>query len=80
MVATIISVLGALTVPLVLPFSHRFGQRALFRGTTFTAFVTAILVAVYSSKPVFDDMHQKRLFVLHLENVRLLTFLFILSR
>ena len=71
MVATVISVLGALTVPLVLPFSHRFGRQALFRGMAFTAFVTTILVAVYSNKPVFDHMHQKRLFVLHLENVRL---------
>lgn len=32
--------------------------------------VTVVMMAVFSMKNPFDDMHQKRLFVLHLENVR----------
>jgi hypothetical protein len=30
---------------------------------------TLLNMAIYARKDVFDEMHQKRLFVLHLENV-----------
>ena len=38
--------------------------------------VTVILIGVFAMKEPFDAMHQKRLFVLHLENVSFV-FLFV---
>ncbi|KAG5727720.1 hypothetical protein E4T56_gene20743 [Termitomyces sp. T112] len=69
LIATIVSSIGALSLPLVIPLAHRFGPRALRRGVVFMSVVTAILVAVFAMKAPFDVMHQKRLFVLHLENI-----------
>ncbi|KAF9458872.1 hypothetical protein BDZ94DRAFT_1225561 [Collybia nuda] len=68
-IATIVSVIGAQALPLVLPFSHRFGPRALKRGVVYMSMITAIVIAVFSMRVPFDDMHQKRVFILHLENV-----------
>ena len=68
-IATIIASLGALSLPLLLPFSHRFGRRALFRGIISMSIVTVVLMGIFTMKVPFDAMHQKRLFVLHLENV-----------
>lgn len=68
-VATIISILGAQALPLTLPFSHRFGHRALSKGVLVMSVVMVVLIGIYSAKEPFDDMHQKRLFVIHLENV-----------
>jgi hypothetical protein len=68
-IATIVASLGSLSLPLLLPFSHRFGRRALFRGVLSMSIVTVILMGVFAMKPPFDAMHQRRLFVLHLENV-----------
>lgn len=39
--------------------------------------VTAVLMGVFTMKVPFDAMHQKRLFVLHLENVSFDFFLFV---
>ncbi|KAG6901677.1 hypothetical protein C0995_009232 [Termitomyces sp. Mi166 len=69
LIATIVSSIGALSLPLVIPLAHRFGPRALRRGVVFMSVVTAVLVAVFAMRAPFDDMHQKRLFVLHLENI-----------
>ncbi|PPQ63101.1 hypothetical protein CVT24_005812 [Panaeolus cyanescens] len=68
-VATLVSVLGAQTVPLVLPFAHRFGHKALKKGVILMTIATTAAIAVYSMRLPFDQMHQKRLFVLHMENV-----------
>ena len=68
-IATIVAGLGAISLPLLLPFSHRFGRRSLFRGVLSMSIVTVILMGVFAMKVPFDAMHQKRLFVLHLENV-----------
>ena len=68
-IATIVASLGALSLPLLLPFAHRFGRRSLFRGVLSMSIVTVILMGVFAMKVPFDAMHQKRLFVLHLENV-----------
>ncbi|KAF8159229.1 hypothetical protein B0H34DRAFT_655155 [Crassisporium funariophilum] len=68
-IATIIAVLGAQALPLVLPFAHRFGRKALFRGVVLMSIVTVVLMGVFAMREPFDKMHQKRLFVLHLENV-----------
>ncbi|KAJ7289288.1 hypothetical protein C8J57DRAFT_1277230 [Mycena rebaudengoi] len=68
-VATLISVLGCQALPLVLPFAHRFGKNALRKLVVILTAFTVINMVLYSRREVFDDMHQKRMFVLHLENV-----------
>ncbi|KAJ7202713.1 hypothetical protein B0H12DRAFT_1206341 [Mycena haematopus] len=68
-VATIVSVLGSQALPLALPFAHRFGRKSLRKVVIVLTAVTLMNMAFYARKPVFDEMHQKRLFVLHLENV-----------
>ncbi|KAJ7509606.1 hypothetical protein B0H11DRAFT_1960274 [Mycena galericulata] len=67
-VGTLISVLSAQAVPLVLPFAHRFGRAALRQLVLVLSLLTAVNMAIYAQRDVFDAMHQKRLFVLHLEN------------
>lgn len=62
--------MGAYNLPLVLPFAHRFGYRVLSRTTIVFVLVTGATMAYFSTRSPFDDMHQKRLFVLHHENVR----------
>ncbi|KAJ6614116.1 hypothetical protein B0H10DRAFT_2046102 [Mycena sp. CBHHK59/15] len=68
-VATLISVLGCQALPLVIPFAHRFGKRALRKLVVVLSALTVLNMAFFCTKNVFDDMHQKRLFVLHLENI-----------
>jgi hypothetical protein len=66
---TIVTFLTALSFPLVLPFSHRFGRRALLRGVINVFIVVGLLMAFFSLRVPFDTMHQKRLFVVYQENV-----------
>lgn len=68
-IATIIASLGSQSLALLIPFAHRFGRRALFRGVVYMSIVTVTLMGIFAMKVPFDSMHQKRLFVLHLENV-----------
>lgn len=68
-VASIIASLGGLSYPLALPLMHRFGRRTLFRGIVVLSIVMAILVGYFAAMEPFDKMHQKRLFILHSENV-----------
>ncbi|KAJ7923479.1 hypothetical protein B0H13DRAFT_1979948 [Mycena leptocephala] len=68
-VATLISILGSQALPLAIPFAHRFGRKSLRKLVVVLSAVTLVNMAIYSRKDVFDEMHQKRLFVLHLENV-----------
>ncbi|KAJ7304555.1 hypothetical protein DFH08DRAFT_903357 [Mycena albidolilacea] len=68
-VATLISVLSAQAVPLAIPFAHRFGKKSLRKLVVVLGTATLLNMAIYARKDVFDEMHQKRLFVLHLENV-----------
>ncbi|KAG6844823.1 hypothetical protein H0H87_003390 [Tephrocybe sp. NHM501043] len=60
LIATIVSSIGALSLPLVIPFAHRFGARTLRRGVAMLGFTTAVLVAVFAMKVPFDAMHQKQ--------------------
>ncbi|KAJ7083760.1 hypothetical protein C8R44DRAFT_53144 [Mycena epipterygia] len=68
-VGTLIAILGSQALPLVIPFAHRFGRKALQRVVIVLSVLTLANMAIYARKDVFDEMHQKRLFVLHLENV-----------
>ncbi|KXN84133.1 hypothetical protein AN958_00403 [Leucoagaricus sp. SymC.cos] len=67
--ATIVAVLGAQALPVLVPFAHRFGHRRLWNGILISSIVTAIAMAIFSVKQPFDEMHQKRLFILHSENI-----------
>ncbi|KAJ7698147.1 hypothetical protein B0H17DRAFT_1261330 [Mycena rosella] len=68
-VATLIAFLGSQALPLAIPFAHRFGRKALQKAVLVLTVATVANMAIYARRDVFDDMHQKRLFVLHLENV-----------
>ncbi|KAF9454480.1 hypothetical protein P691DRAFT_692720 [Macrolepiota fuliginosa MF-IS2] len=68
-VATIVAVLGAQMLPVLVPFAHRFGHQKLWNGIVLSGIATAIVMAVFSARSPFDEMHQKRLFVLHSENI-----------
>ncbi|TFK34083.1 hypothetical protein BDQ12DRAFT_690347, partial [Crucibulum laeve] len=68
-IATIVAVIGAQGLPLAFPFIHRFGRKTISRGIIFASIATSVMIAVFALKEPFDSMHQKRLFVLHLENV-----------
>ncbi|KAF7318377.1 Peptide hydrolase [Mycena chlorophos] len=68
-VATLVSILGALSMPLAIPFAHRVGRATLSKMVGGLGATVLLTIAVYAQREVFDDMHQKRLFVVHLENV-----------
>ena len=63
------SAVGALALPLFIPFAHRFGRRTLKGAVGVMGVGFVGVVAWMAGRDVFDDMHQKRVFVLHLENV-----------
>ncbi|KAF8655951.1 hypothetical protein AX16_002858 [Volvariella volvacea WC 439] len=69
MICTIVAALGSQALPLLVPFAHRFGREALRRSVLLMSVVTVVMMAVFAARVPFDGMHQKRLFVLHLENV-----------
>ncbi|KAF7323535.1 Peptide hydrolase [Mycena kentingensis (nom. inval.)] len=67
-VATLVSILGALALPLTVPFAHRHHVSLPGMLAAVGAVVLAV-VAVFMRRDVFDEMHQKRVFVVHIENV-----------
>lgn len=65
------AVLGFLTASnTILPFSHRVRRSVLLLAVLVVSLFSAItmLIYAYGSQP-FDAMHQKRMFVLHFEDV-----------
>ncbi|KAH9839719.1 uncharacterized protein C8Q71DRAFT_905143 [Rhodofomes roseus] len=68
-IASIVAGVGAYTLPLLVPFMHRFGQRTITRATVLCTMLTAVAIAVFSMRSPFDQMHQKRMFVIHMENI-----------
>ncbi|EKM81542.1 hypothetical protein AGABI1DRAFT_69822 [Agaricus bisporus var. burnettii JB137-S8] len=68
-VASIVSILGSQIIPALLPFIHRFERRKIWNGIVLSSIATAIVMAVFSMRRPFDEMHQKRLFVIHAENI-----------
>jgi len=65
------ALVGAYTFPSVIAFVHRFNRRTLVRSILFLSALSAVTVLVFREREVFDEMHQKRLFVIHMENVRI---------
>ncbi|KAF8625164.1 hypothetical protein AX15_005531 [Amanita polypyramis BW_CC] len=68
-IASVISALGFKTVSFALPFAHRFGRRSLRQAIILLSILTVLLIAVFAAREPFDAMHQKRLFVIHSENI-----------
>lgn len=69
-IATIVAVVGSYVLSLVVPFIHRFPRAVLHRSILLMITASVISIAVFSARNPFDTMHQKRLFVIHMENVR----------
>jgi len=67
-IASIVAITGAYTLPLVVPFAHRFSRRLLARAVILFSVVTGVAMVVFARRSPFDQMHQKRLFVVHMEN------------
>jgi len=62
------ALIGAYSFPNVVAFVHRFNRRTLIRSVLFLSVLTAVIMLVFKQREVFDEMHQKRLFVIHMEN------------
>jgi len=69
-IASLVAIMGSYTLNLTTPFVHRFGIPALRKAVIFSLLVVGVVMAVFARKEVFDKNHQKRLFVLHKEDVR----------
>lgn len=63
-----VALIGAYSFPNVVAFVHRFNRRTLVRSVLFLSVLTAVTMLVFKQREVFDEMHQKRLFVIHMEN------------
>jgi len=64
-----VALIGAYSFPNVVAFVHRFNRRTLARSVLFLSVLTVVTMLVFKQREVFDEMHQKRLFVIHMENV-----------
>ena len=70
-IASMSAFIGAYSFPSVIAFAHRFSRRALFRSVLFSSALSVVMMLVFMQREPFDEMHQKRLFVIHMENVRI---------
>ncbi|KAG0704555.1 hypothetical protein DFH29DRAFT_910837 [Suillus ampliporus] len=68
-IASIAAVMGSYTLNLTTPFAHRFGLPALRKAVIILLLGVGVIMAVFARKEVFDKNHQKRLFVLHKEDL-----------
>ena len=76
-IAIIVGVLTAYASVLILPFVYRFDESAgpagtsafLSRARVFAGLATVVSVAYFAARSPFDDTHQKRVFMIHMENV-----------
>ena len=68
-IASIVAIIGSYALPLAIPFIHRYSRAVVVRALFCLSILTVLSMAVFCTREVFDDMHQKRLFVIHMENV-----------
>ncbi|THU88630.1 hypothetical protein K435DRAFT_866100 [Dendrothele bispora CBS 962.96] len=69
LISTIVAAISALAVPLFLPFVHRFGRSTLVKAVILFGIASVVPLAIFAVREPFDEMHQKRLFVLRTENI-----------
>ena len=69
-IASMAALVGAYAYPSLIALSHRFSRRTLTRSILCLSVLSGITALVFMQREVFDEMHQKRLFILHMENVR----------
>ncbi|TCD69495.1 hypothetical protein EIP91_007425 [Steccherinum ochraceum] len=67
-IASIVAFTGSITLPLLLPFIHRF-PRILGRAILLSSILSTVAIAVFCTREPFDKMHPKRLYVMHMENI-----------
>ncbi|KAL4061947.1 hypothetical protein V8B97DRAFT_2025645 [Scleroderma yunnanense] len=68
-IASIVAVIGALCVSFTPAFAHRFGPRILRLAVVLILLGLGVAMAFFYSQNPFDRMHQKRLFVVHKEDL-----------
>ncbi|KAI0358143.1 hypothetical protein OH77DRAFT_1421438 [Trametes cingulata] len=68
-IATIVAMNGSYILPLTVPLVQRFGRRFLVRAIVVLSMLTGVMMAIFAMRQPFDAMHQKRLFVIHMENI-----------
>jgi hypothetical protein len=83
-VASIVAIIGSYTMPLFPAFVHRFANarhsgfggraRGLGGALIVSIALTTLAMAIFAMREPFDQMHQKRLFVIHMQNVGLWLF------
>lgn len=68
-IASIVALVGSYMLNFTTPFVHRFGLPVLRKAVIISLLVVGVVMAVFARKEVFDKNHQKRLFVLHKEDL-----------
>lgn len=68
-IATIVSAIGTMSLPLLPAFMSRFGRRTLRRSIAVMGVVSAVLMAIFARMEVYDSMHQRRVFIVHYEDI-----------
>ncbi|KAF8991054.1 hypothetical protein BDQ17DRAFT_1401943 [Cyathus striatus] len=68
-IGTAVAIISSLSFPLLFPFAHRFGRRVLKRAVWISALGVVVAMIYFVGREPYDAMHQKRLFVIHMENI-----------
>lgn len=68
-IASMVTVIGALCISFVPALAHRFGPQILRRTVILTFLGLGVAMAFFYTQDTFDRMHQKRLFVVHKEDL-----------
>lgn len=73
-IASIVTVLGAVMISFSVPFAHRFGSATLRHALILAIVALGVVMAFFYNQASFDEKHQKRLFVIHMEDVSRFSF------
>jgi len=68
-IANMVGILGSFTLPFTLSFFHRSSRATLGKAALVVWAVAIVAIAVFAQRNPFDEMHQKRVFIVHMENV-----------
>ncbi|KIJ43580.1 hypothetical protein M422DRAFT_229023 [Sphaerobolus stellatus SS14] len=68
-IASMTAFLGFYTIPLLIPFAHRFGKKMTQHSVFFFLGLTVFSMAYMANLRPFDSMHPKRMFIMHSENI-----------